>query len=202
MSFLTAIRRACSLRFGPTTTIHRSLDSVKKRMTFQSLMVQTKAKPGDPEVKASICQLLSSDPSECVPCGRDLWHLPSNEEVSIPKALLSLSPGKTAAFFWKCSHRPFSFNKILLQSSHIIPGIFYLRLQSCVLQMIHKEKNLHIYSASQWLEGRGFRQAGNFVWKSILCGSQYITNVRATKIPERNYLPQHAKYLEVCIASQ
>lgn len=171
MSFLTTIRRACSLRLGPTTTIHRSPDSVKKQMTFWSLMVQTKAKPGDPEVKASICQLLSSDPSQCVPCGRDLWRLPSNEEVSIPKALLSLSPGKTAVFFWKCSHRPFSFNKILLQSSHIIPGIFYLRLQSCVLQMIHKEKTcIFIQPASGW-------RAGVLVKQGILCGNQFFVEV-------------------------
>lgn len=74
MSFLVAIRRACSLRSGltPTTTIHRSPDSVKTLMTFWSLMVQIKAEPGDLEVKTSIHQLLSSDPSKCAPRSHDL----------------------------------------------------------------------------------------------------------------------------------
>lgn len=55
------------IRSDTTTPIHMSLDSVKILMTFWSLMVQIKAEPGDLEVKPSIYQLLSSDPSKCAP---------------------------------------------------------------------------------------------------------------------------------------
>lgn len=170
-------------------------------MTFWSLMVQIKAEPDDLEVKPSIYQLLSSDPSKCAPCSPDLWHL-SRNKVLRPKALLSLSPGKTAAFSESAATDLFSLTKHFCSPVTSFPGYFTWDSNRAFYRWFIRKKTLHIYSASSWLEGRGFRQAGNFVWKSILCGSQYITNVRATKIPERNYLPEHAKYLEVCTASQ
>lgn len=140
-------------------------------MTFWSLMVQIKAEPGDLKVKPSIYQLLSSDPSKCAPCSPDLWHLSRNKALR-PKALLSLSPGKTAAFSESAATEPFSFNKTLLQSSHITSRIFYLRLQSCVLQMIHKEKKPCIFIQP----ARGWR-AGVLGKQGILCGNQFFVEV-------------------------
>jgi hypothetical protein len=54
--------------------------------------------------------------------------------------------------------------------------------------LLYKEfmKKPHTYASSQRLAAKGLRQAGNFVWKSILCRSQCVMDIQAREIPERN----------------
>lgn len=67
----------------------------------------------------------------------------------------------------------------------LLPSPFHPPLQLGMLQMIHEE-NPHIYAGSRRRVGKGLRQVGNFVWKSIFCGSHCIMDIQAREIPERN----------------
>lgn len=79
----------------------------------------------------------------------------------------------------------FSKKKHLNSRMALLSSPFYSPFQLGMLQTIH-EKKPHMYAGSQRLVGKGLRQARNFVWKSILCGSQCIMDIQGREIPERN----------------
>lgn len=133
-------------------------------------MVQIKAEPGDPEVKASIFQLLSPDPSKCVPYSRDLWHLSSNEDISITKALLSPSPGKAAAFSKSAAREPFPLTKCLCSPVTLFPGSFTCDSNHAFCRWFIRKNCIFIQPASGW-------RAGVLGKEGILCGNQFFVEV-------------------------
>lgn len=125
-------------------------------------------------MKPSIHQLLSSDPSKCAPCSPDPWHL-SRNKVLRPRALLSLSPGKTAAFSESAATDPFSLTKHFCSPVTSFPGYFTCDSNRAFYRWFirkRKKKNPCIFIQP----ARGWR-AGVLGKQGILCGNQFFVEV-------------------------